>query len=377
MSYTPSNPKIKYRPLSWTLPSDPTKPEIPYHCGTSLSIRAHTPPPPFGSGYRRDVAPRPIAKWTDVDGKTQTEWCSQHPVIDTPPHPDETIHHLLVLEEVACRDGRGAQVLRCSLDDSSDDTTYIAKIYDPLYYTYVDSYDDPTWRADRDYSSEAAAYEELKKAGVDGSLTPKYYGSWTFDMVHPETPQATRSVRMILMEWIPDSVTMHYIVEGGFRGRMSPQHRLDILAKALEVNSKIEFYGVRHLDFAPRNVLLVGPDVFSCMPRVILFDFNRSSVFSQPGCIGLPYESKLPISPQHLFWGSCPDEFERWTPYPHSVCGPVFFGWLKSCWENSTEFDGPPESLQILNSLYDDTPEYAPPIEDEDWESDAHSMASN
>ncbi|KAL2885059.1 Protein kinase-like domain protein [Ceratocystis lukuohia] len=255
-----------------------------------------------------DVAPRPLAEWTDLDGKTQTEWCSQHPVIDTPPHPDKTIHHLHVLEEVACRDGRGAQVLRCSLDDSSDDTTYIAKIYDPLYYSYVDSYDDPTWRADRDYSSEAAAYEELKRVGVDGSLAPKYYGSWTFDM-------------------IPDSVTMQFIVEGGFRGSMSPQHRLDILAKAFEVNSKIDFHG---------------------------------------------YESKLPVSPQYLFWGRCPEEFEHWTPYPHCVVRGVFFGWLKSCWENSTEFDGPPESLESWDSFYEDTPEYAPPIEDEDWESDGY-----
>ncbi|KAL2885062.1 Protein kinase-like domain protein [Ceratocystis lukuohia] len=312
MSYTPPDPTIRRRPMTWTLPSDPTKPEIPYHCGTSLSIRAHTPPLPFGTGYRRGIAPRPLAEWTDLDGKTQTEWCSQHPVIDTPPHPDKTIHHLHVLEEVACH-------------DSSDDTTYIAKIYNPLYYAYVESCDDPTWRADRDYSSEAAAYEELKKAGVDGSLAPKYYGSWTFNMVHPETPKATRSVRMILMKWIPDSVTMQYILEGGFRGRMSLQHRLNILAKALEVNSKIEFYG---------------------------------------------YKSKLPISPQYLFWGSCPQEFDHWTPYPHCVCGPVFFGWLKSCWENSTEFDGPPESLESWNKFYDETPEYAPPIEDEDWHSD-------
>ncbi|KAL2890653.1 hypothetical protein HOO65_010011 [Ceratocystis lukuohia] len=254
----PPNPNIKRRPLTWTLPSDPTKPEIPYHCGASLSIRAHTPPPPFGNGYYRDVAPRPLAEWTDLDGKTQTEWCCQHPVIDTPPHPDKTIHHLHVLEEVACRDGRGAQVLRCSLDDSSDDTTYIAKIYDPLYYSYVESCDDPTWRADQDYSSEAAAYEELKKAGVDGSLAPKYYGSWTFEMVHPETPKATRSVRMILMEWIPDSVTMQSIVEGGFRGRMSPQHRLDILTKALEVNSKIDFHGPLSTVIVRGNTVIEG-----------------------------------------------------------------------------------------------------------------------
>ncbi|KAL2887654.1 Protein kinase-like domain protein [Ceratocystis lukuohia] len=336
----------------------------------SLSIRAHTPPPPFGFGYDRELAPRPMAEWTDLDGVTQTEWCSRHPIIDTPPHPDKTIHCLHVLEEVACRDGRGAQVLRCSLDDSSDDTTYIAKIYDPFYYSYIGPTDDVTWKADRDYSSEAAAYEELNRVGVDGSFAPKYYGSWTFDMLYPETPSATRPVRMILMEWIPNSITMENLRKGGFRGRISPQHRLDILARAMKVYSKMEFHGVRQLDFAPRNVLLVGPEVLSHMPRVILFDFNVSAVFSQPTCSKTQHKSKLPISPRYLFWGRCPEEFYYWTPSPHSDSRPVFLGWLTSHWEHSTEFGGPPASLNRRLRVIEDPPEYASPIEDEDWKYD-------
>ncbi|KAF4445778.1 Protein kinase-like domain protein [Fusarium austroafricanum] len=353
------------RPLSWRLPPDPLKPELPYCRGLSLAIRAHIPPPPFGFAYVKDAAPRPLAHWTDLDGMTQSEWCFQHPPINTPSQPGATVRYLHVLDEVACCDGRGAQVLRCSLSDSHDDRVYVAKIYDPLYYAYVESIDDVTWKADRDYGCEAAAYEELKKADVDGMLVPKYYGSWTFNMAHPARPQATRPVRMILMEWIPNSVTMQHLQEQGISARISPQHRLDILAKAMEVFSEMEFYGVKHEDFAPRNVLLVGPEIESRMPGVMLFDFNMSAVYSRPTCKRRRDESKLPISPQYLFWGESPTEFYEWTPNSHRSRRPIFLGWLKSCWENSMAFDGPPESLKDLHD-FDEPFEFAPPSEDKD-----------
>ncbi|KAL2891850.1 hypothetical protein HOO65_011208 [Ceratocystis lukuohia] len=346
MSRNLPNPKTRRRAAGWKLPSDPTKPELPYRRGTSLSIRAHIPPPPFGFGYLKEAAPRRIAHWTDLDGMTQTEWCSQHPIIDTPPHPDKTIRHLHLLEEVACRDGRGAQVLKCSMDGSDDNTKYIAKIYDPLYYAYVGSGDDATWKADQDYGSEAAAYEEFKRAGVDGSLAPKYYGSWTFDMVHPETPKATRS---------------------GARHRMSPQHRLDILAKAMEVFSKMEFYGVRQLDFAPRNVLLIGSHVETSVPRVMIFDFGISAVFSQPTCTEVEFKSKLPISPRYLFWANFPGGFYEWLPHSHRLWRQILLGWMKSHWENTTEFGGPPALLDSEIAKVRTRIWFATPTDDERW----------
>ncbi|KAF5026742.1 hypothetical protein F66182_1161 [Fusarium sp. NRRL 66182] len=361
------------RPLSWKLPRDPLKPELPYRLGLSLAIRAHIPPPPFGFAYFKEAAPRPLANWTDLDGKTQSEWCLEHPPVDTPSHPDTTIRHLHMLEELACRDGRGAQVLRCSISDGNDDRVYVAKIYDPLYYAYVESIDDVTWKADRDYSCEAAAYEDLKKAAVDGSLAPKYYGSWTLNMDYPARPQATRPVRMILMEWIPDSVTMQHLLDRGIPARISPQHRLDILAKAMEVFSEMEFYGVKHEDFAPRNVLLVGPEIESRMPGVMLFDFNMSAVFSRPTCKRRREKSKLPISPQYLFWGECPIEFYDWVPKSHRSRRPMFLGWLKSRWEHATAFDGPSDSMKNYRD-FNEPVEFAHPVEDKDAPPFSHEM---
>jgi hypothetical protein len=50
--------------------------------------------------------------------------------------------------------------------------------------------------------------------------------------------------------------------------RMSPQHRLDILGVAMEAWCLLEFCGVEHGDFAPRNILLMGPNVDTKIPKV-------------------------------------------------------------------------------------------------------------
>lgn len=363
--------------MDWAPPPDPLKPELPYRHGLCLDIQAHAPPQPFGLGYFKEAAPRPAAFWTDLDGMTQSDWCFKHPPVDTPSPPDATIRHLHVLDEVACRDGRGAQIVRCSISDSSDISdshngrTYIAKIFDPLYYPYVDSNDDVTWNADRDYSTEAAAYEHLKRLTVDGTLTPKYYGSWTFNMAHSASSNAPRPVRMILMEWIPNCVTMQHLMDQGIPAYISPQDRLDILANAMELYSKLQFYGVRHEDFAPRNVLVVGTGEKSRFSDVILIDFNMSAVLSRPTCRRLPYESKSPINPKYFFWGESPIEFYDWIPQPHRTRQPVFLGWLESRWTHVTEFENPSEPLDDYHD-FNWPMEFAPPMEDTDLSPFAH-----
>ena len=76
-----------------------------------------------------------------------------------------------IIEQIACEDGRGAQLVRCILDGNRGQT-FVAKIYDPLYYNVrfpgTGFPADVTYSADHDYSREAAAYKELQKAGVDG-----------------------------------------------------------------------------------------------------------------------------------------------------------------------------------------------------------------
>ncbi|KAF7548840.1 hypothetical protein G7Z17_g6798 [Cylindrodendrum hubeiense] len=180
----------------WVPPPDPYRPGFPYHRGLDLAIQRHNAPPPFGPGYiggsEREESHTPPMREV-----TQSEWCLQHPPEESPSsHPDTTLHTLHVVDEVACKDGHGAQVVRCYLDED-ENQVYVAKIYDALYYSfsYYSAPVDVTWVADQDYRRETAAYEDLQQAGVDGLLTPKYYGSWTSDIALLDS-NATRSSRI-------------------------------------------------------------------------------------------------------------------------------------------------------------------------------------
>ncbi|KND87795.1 hypothetical protein TOPH_07625 [Tolypocladium ophioglossoides CBS 100239] len=355
----------------WKPLPDPRRPDLPYHSGLDLCIRRHIPPPPFGStGYykgeeRQESLPQPIR------AVTQSEWCLQHPPADTPPHPDATVHNLRVIDQVACEDGRGAQVLRCCLDQD-EARVYVAKIFDPLYYSYADrgfgTAVDVTWLADQQYSREAAGYEDLEKAGVDGVLVPKYYGSWTFDMPLLGSPVVMRPVRMVLMEWL-QGVSMSSLIESNQVSRTPPVQRLNILAAAMEVECKIFFHGVRHGDFAPRNIMLVGSYMEAQAPRVFLVDLNNSSCLTRPRCRWKGIGATRPISPRYRFWRACDNEFLAWVPEPHRSRRQVFTGWLKVHWEHSKEFadraelpyrfkdfDSPVEIVQPLPDTEPDPP---------------------
>ncbi|KAH6974732.1 hypothetical protein EDB80DRAFT_659097 [Ilyonectria destructans] len=345
----------------WKPPPDPRRPKFPYRHGLDLSIRRHIPPPPYGFGYvkgtERQQSPSP-----PIREVTQSEWCVRHPPADSPyPHPDPTLHSLRVLDEIACKDGRGSQIVRCCLDDY-ESQVYVAKIYDALYYsfTYSGTPVDVTWRADMDYRCEAASYEDLQKAEVDGLLVPKYYGSWTFD-VPLFGSDIVRPVRMVLMEWI-QGITMYSLVEEGQTTRIPPQQRLNILAGAMEVYCKLIFHGVNHRDFAPRNIVLVGSNIEAHLPRVLLIDLNRSVATNRPNSTFPRIITERPDNPITYLFGTCNNEFLSWVPQPHRSKPSVFKGWLKTTWENSEEFEAPVG--RNLRRLQTDEIEICPPLPD-------------
>lgn len=274
-----------------------------------------------------------------------------------------------IIEQIACEDGRGAQLVRCILDGNRDQT-FVAKIFDPLYYNFVSKETgfpaDVTYSADHDYSREAGAYQQLQKAGVDGELVPKYFGSWTFDMDLYGEPEVRRPVRMILLEWVPGH-SMRQVLKSPDFARMSPQHRLDILGAAMEAYCLVDFHGVEHGDFAPRNVLLVGSDVDIQMPKVMLIDFNYATIYTDPNSRRKSFGTELPLSPRHLLWECCPEEFEAWCPVPHRLREEVFKGWLKRRWDGAPGFAlEPPEGLSMFCD-YDEPVEEADPVEDREY----------
>ncbi|KAH6973785.1 hypothetical protein BKA56DRAFT_676440 [Ilyonectria sp. MPI-CAGE-AT-0026] len=217
---------------------------------------------------------------------------------------------------------------------------------------------DVTWLADLDYCREAAAYEDLKDAAVDGLLVPEYHGSWTFDMALLDSK--IRPVRMILIGWI-QGIDMLEIIKKEQVTRIPPQRRLDILARAMEAQAKIAFHGVKQSDFSPRNIMIVGP-FGTQMPQVFIIDMNRSIVTSRPNSKYPRCYTSRPVSPHLLHWGGCENEFLSWVPEPHRSRRKAFNGWLKTTWENSDEFETV-EEIRLLRSI-DDRIEVTPPWPD-------------
>lgn len=366
-------PLEDWPPRPWVPLPDPRRPDFPYHSGLTLTIRPHTPPAPFGlTGYTKG-SERQQARREEIAKVSQSEWCLRNPLAETPPHSgDAETQTLEIVQGIACKDGRGAQVVRCHLGDDKD-RSYVAKIYDPLYYSYADpefgSPVDVTYMADEHYSREAAAFEDIKAAGVDGQFSPKYYGSWTFDMLLLGTSEV-RPVRLVLLEWL-DGVDLWSIMErdganNGFH-TIPPEERLEIFAKAAEAETKLDYYGVIHRDFSPRNVMIVDQATDEgSRKRVLLIDLNNSTCINRPNFRDRQFRTTdpIPTSPRYLWWGGCPNEFSQWVPDPHRSQDAVFNGWLEQRWPDpSSEYFLPPFTLPIHRQTAK-LIEYASPVPD-------------
>jgi serine/threonine protein kinase len=178
-------------------------------------------------------------------------------------------------------------------------------------------------QADRDYCREAAAYTELH-GPLEGTIIPKYHGSWTCD-VSVETPDGPkkRPVRLILMEFI-DGVCMEDLDLTGF----TKNERSKIMVKTMEAEVAIFFHGVVHRDFAPRNVVIRG-NIRSTDLQVVILDFSLAVVIR----LAYPIDRrvyKLPPSPI-LRWSRQFPDFGDWVPPTRETLDE----WLWKHWQGS------------------------------------------
>ncbi|KAK4096790.1 hypothetical protein N658DRAFT_480024 [Parathielavia hyrcaniae] len=332
------------QPLTWTPPADPDKPACPYRAGFTVNINTHVPPAPFGCrsygpGTRTTVAGQPLRSLK------QTELVLANPPLGTLDSPNPPSYTLSVTDVLAAGDGRGAQVVVCTVTPkvsassasnpapSPSPFQAVAKIYDPLYYSFrnrdVPSVPcDVTLLADQDYSCEAAAYEHLKAIGQAGAFAPRYYGSFTFTarvMVNKTTPRL-RQVRLILIEHIQgpsirDLCRAPRPAAPAPAAAFSEACRLEVLARVMEGDAKLRWLGIMQRDVAGRNVLLQWPPGLqtaaqrTTLPRVVLIDYNVSVVYARTIRKIGPYDGmKLPPNPMELYWTNALQEFWGWIP---------------------------------------------------------------
>jgi hypothetical protein len=306
-------------------------------------MRRHDPPQPFGPlNSKKGKGRQPL----NTRGHSQTEWCLLHPPSNTPVPEDRPTRSLTLLEDLTDPHSQGAKVFRCFMD-GNDCQTFVAKIYDPLYYEYTC---DVCYYAEKDYSVETASYEDIQEAGLDGKYTPKYYGSWAINIPFSTSPPVERTVCLVIMEDLKGP-TMSSLLREQLASRIPPAQRLEILGDAFEIGQRLEFWaGVRHEDITPRNIILEDLDLRRNMPpRVVVFDFNVARCFRRPNSKeNSSYNpGTRPDNPLHIYWTSSPSmSYGTWIPEPHVSNGAAWRGWLVTRWGDSTEFMDKEEALE-------------------------------
>ncbi|KAL2167123.1 hypothetical protein VTG60DRAFT_1677 [Thermothelomyces hinnuleus] len=220
----------------------------------------------------------------------------------------------------------------------------VAKIFDPLYYPFETPEtahvpDNVAWRADVDYTHEAAALDHLdrmRKAGRTGLSAPKYFGSWTFTLpITHAGRKLQRSVRLVLMENIKGRSIWSLCCDPAALSRYSEPDRLGIFAMVLDGIARQRHAGVDQRDFASRNVILRPSSSPSAsnkqpLPQPVIIDYNRAVVFELSRDGKRPFQLKrLPENPMQIFWNSSFAGFQGWTPSKWDDSAKLRQQWLK------------------------------------------------
>ncbi|KAG8157429.1 hypothetical protein KVR01_012813 [Diaporthe batatas] len=335
----------------WQAPEDPDKPNLPYRPGFSIQVSRHAPPPAFSTAEELEhlgleERPRLSQEYLEKVSHSQA-------VVANPPEqgiplasPQAETADLVITSPIAVGSARGPQIVACRVVlRDGEPFTAVAKIYDPLYYSFEHSFGhyprDTVFEADEDFMVETWAYEALQKAGQTGDFTPIYYGSWTFTLpIVLKGVTTERPVRMILMEHLNGVSIQASCMQNSYNREAAThtfhypeEYRLEVLARAMDGYVRQMQAGVRQGDFAGCNIVLVPiqrPTAESEMfgglylPRIVLIDYDNADLEERP-----PDDTdSRPMNPVQTFW----------TPYLWSDIA----GWVPSTWEKG---DGQEEWL--------------------------------
>ena len=348
------------------------KPALPYVVGLTITATAHEAPAPFGDGY---TTSHPVVqeRWKAL---SQLDLCVSRPSLGGQKQP--TIKKSLTITgTIRTGYSRGAQLVVVN-------NTMVAKIYDPLYYNYVNDFglkENVIWDADGDYSREVAAYMELQKSLSSIDVTPAYYGSYTMNIKTPIERSGCvetfhRVVPLILIELL-HGTTMVDIDPS----LLSWDTRTAILKKVIHAESIISHAGVGHDDYSPRNIILLGfdhtsPDLrpadIEANAKVKVIDFNVSEVFLHPNH-QYPKRLKIRDEMRRISHPQLPSPIVRY--YGKLM---EFYGWVSSKDEEAErwlwhQFHNDQRFRPVVwdPESPDDNPRYADETEDDERSSDS------
>jgi serine/threonine protein kinase len=280
-----------------------SKPPLPYNNGSHLSLRSHQPPAP--TTFECRVDPK---SGHERQTMSPLDRCLIHPPL--PGKDGQDTAKLVITQTIRAGDAHCAQVVAVRVKSSSSgnlprDTDLVAKIYDPLYFDHDQDDADPFRCIDHDYSHEAAAYEAL--SSLQGLIIPKYYGSFSIEIKTPASANSFRTVRLILVEFIPGRSMRELKPKN-----LARPYRQAIMKAVIDAESLIYTHNVLHKDIRPANVIICD----STQKRdVVIIDFGKCVL----GRHDLPqyHKEHLPgvsISPL-LRWHKPKGEFRPWIDW--------------------------------------------------------------
>ncbi|KAL2190010.1 hypothetical protein L209DRAFT_749991 [Thermothelomyces heterothallicus CBS 203.75] len=372
-------------PQLWSPPPDPEKPACPYRPGFAVEIKRHIPPPPFGDPHH---GPGTWRERSDVDlyRVTQTRVVMEYPPLEhphAPPSPPAPAAKLTILSALAVEDGRGPQLVVCSVapyassgpgpGQGGPPAPYeaVAKIFDPLYYSFEnrEAAHVPVpvaWQADVHYTHEAAALDHLAKRAQTGDgaglLAPEYFGSWTFTLpITHAGRRRQRAVRLVLMENIKGPSIRAVCLAPSALASYTEQDRLAIFAAVLDGVARQRHAGVDQRDLAARNVVLrtgspsptTARNPTQPLPQPVIVDYNTAVVFELSRHGKHPSQlSALPQNPMELFWHTSFPDFLGWTPAAWDGNAEARQQWLKARFGGEAASQYAPVSGELEFSEY-------------------------
>ncbi|KAH6621881.1 hypothetical protein C7974DRAFT_414564 [Boeremia exigua] len=218
----------------------------PYPVGQSFCVKRHTPVIPFGRNYCESEDDEPPS--VVPEDVSQLDWCVAHPPCAGKTDTSVT-RDIIFKAPIRTGDQCGAQVMLT-------EDGFVAKIYDPLYYSFgyddLDRKIDVSAEADYDYTIETYAYSALSESGLQGSVMPKFYGSWTMEVrTSTDGQQCLREVRLILLEHITGTAMLNIKPKN-----LGKEEKEAVMRKVIEAETDLRIAGLEHDDFEPRNIML-------------------------------------------------------------------------------------------------------------------------
>ena len=292
-----------------------TKPPVPYIKDWQFTVQQHNPPPPT-KPTSGDCTVEDIGETNRLKQLQPIERCLKNPPAEGSYGPfslDLRIHDTMRIGDKHHAQVVVVEVLTADppVEGLSQGELVVAKIYDPLYVDNDDLYINPFVVADKHYTHEDAAYKAL--SDLQGSVIPKYYGSYSLD-VHIPIPidlSTKRCVRLTLMELIPGSSMRNVDPHG-----LSQQTRQQIMKSLIELYTLAYSREIILVDTHPRNVMLTS-SVSGHAPAVFI-DFGDALfgwAWRWPRRLGsLPSTYVSPLLLFHEGHGR-PREFQDWIDW--------------------------------------------------------------